>query len=110
VGDLRSFPLQITHCLSMTFYGRIGAFFFFVGFLGLVVFCASSQAKTPIYSYLCVGSLLFFGGAYMMWKYRNPPVESDRFHTYRKMQEGRRKKREDLERSKFEEAEQRAKK
>ena len=81
-----------------------------MGFLSLVVYCASSQAETPMYAFLCVGSLLFFGGAYMMWKYRNPPAVSDRFHFYRKMQEDRRKKRDDLERSMFEEFEEGAKK
>lgn len=96
--------------MTMSFYARIGAFFFFLGFLALVVFCASSQADSPIYSYFCVGSVLFFGGAYMMWKFRNPPVESDRFHTYRKMSEGRRKKQETLEQAKFNEAEKRGRK
>jgi hypothetical protein len=94
----------------MTFYGRIGAFFFFIGFLALVVFFASSQARDPIYSYLCIGSLAFFGGIHMMWKYRSPPSLSDRFHSYRKYREGRNRKRESLEQSKFREGEERGNK
>jgi hypothetical protein len=94
----------------MTFFGRIGAFFFFLGFLGLAWFIISRQAEEPLYAYFCVGSLLFFGGIYMMWKYRNPPVPSDRFHTYRRVREGRRRKQEGLEQSKFSDAEKRAQK
>jgi hypothetical protein len=94
----------------MTFYGRIGQFLFFLGFLGLVIFFASNQAGIPMYIYFCGGSLLFVAGIYLMWKYRNPITPSTRFSTYRRMKEGKRVKAESLENAKYSQAEQRAKK
>jgi hypothetical protein len=63
-----------------------------------------------MYFYFCAGSLLFFAGIYMMWKFRNPTIPSERFNTYRRMKEGRKLKAEGLEKSKYSQAEQRAKK
>lgn len=95
---------------KMSFYGRIGQFLFFLGFLGLIIFFASDQAGIPMYIYFCAGSLLFLAGIYLMWKYRNPFTPSERFNTIRKMQEGRRVKRESLENAKYSQGEQRAQK
>jgi len=95
---------------QMSFYGRIGQFLFFLGFLGLIIFFASDQADMPMYIYFCAGSLLFLAGIYLMWKYRNPFTPSERFNTVRKMQEGRRVKRESLENAKYSQGEQRAQK
>jgi hypothetical protein len=94
----------------MSFYGRIGQFLFFLGFLGLVIFFASNQAGIPMYIYCCGGALLFIAGIYLMWKFRNPYTPSSRFKTLHKVQEGRREKRESLEQAKYSQTEQRAKK
>ncbi|GEM_PF-1372266 len=94
----------------MTILARIGAFLFFLGFLGLVVFFATYQAETPMFMYFCAGSIFFVAGAFLMWKFRNPPETSDRFYTYRKMQENRRLKRENQEKAKFARTEERSRK
>lgn len=85
----------------MTFRGRIGQFFFFMGFLGLVIFFATEQAGIPRYTYLCAGTLLFVLGVYMMWKYRSPPTPSERFSTLRRLQENRELKRRNIEEQKY---------
>lgn len=96
--------VQFRGCVSpeiMTFAGRIGQFFFFIGFLGLIVFIATDQANMPRYTYLCGGVLLFVLGVYMMWKYRNPPAPSERFRTWKRLQEGREQKRRSIEEQKY---------
>jgi len=85
----------------MTFRGRIGQFFFFIGFVGLIIFIATDQANMPRYTYLCSGIVLFVIGIYMMWKYRNPPSPSERFRTWKRMQEGREQKRRNVEEQKY---------
>ena len=84
----------------MPFPGRVGQFFFFIGFLALVIFYASDQAHSPIYTLLCSGVLLFPLGLYMMWRYRNPPPESDRFNTLRRMRQRRLGKQQDNKKNK----------
>lgn len=92
----------------MTFRGRIGQFFFFMGFLGLVIYFATNQAGMPRYTFLCSGVLLFVLGVYMMWKYRNPPTPSDRFSTLRRMRENREIKRRSIEEQKYAASDERA--
>ena len=83
----------------MPFLGRVGQFFFFIGFLALVIFYASDQARSPIYDLLCSGALLFPLGLYMMWRYRNPPPESDRFYTLRRIRDRRLGKQQDKQKN-----------
>lgn len=91
----------------MTFRGRIGQFFFFMGFLGLIIYFATDQADMPRYTYLCGGLLLFVLGLFMMWRYRNPPTPSERFSTLRRLRENREIKRRDMEEQKFSESDER---
>lgn len=94
----------------MTTISRIGQFFFFLGFLCLIIFFATSQVDMPQYPYLCSGVVLFALGVYLMWTYRNPPQPSDRFSTWRKLSTNREKKRESLEEQKYSQGEMRGNK
>lgn len=85
----------------MTFFGRIGQFLFFIGFLGLVIFFATDQAGMPRYTFFCGGFVMFIFGVYMMWRYRNPPEPSDRFRMLRRMSENRELKRQEIEKRKY---------
>ncbi|MGW8249694.1 MAG: hypothetical protein ACWGO1_03560 [Anaerolineales bacterium] len=91
----------------MTFRGRIGQFFFFMGFLGLIIFFATDQADMPRFTFLCAGVLLFVLGIYMMWKYRSPPTPSERFSTLRRLREGQETRRRDIEEQKFADTDER---
>jgi hypothetical protein len=92
----------------MTITARIGQFFFFLGFLALIIFFATNQVDMPNYLALCTGTLMLIFGVYLMWTYRNPPRPSDRFSTWRKMGENRTKKRESLEEVKYSQGENRS--
>ena len=94
----------------MTIVALIGQFFFFLGFLALIIFFATNQVDMPNYFFLCTGTVLFFIGVYLMWTYRNPPQPSERFSTWRKVGESRTKKRESLEEKKYSQGEQRSEK
>lgn len=69
----------------MHFFGRMGQFFFFIGFLGLVIFYASDQAGDPLYDLLCGSGLLLPFGLFLMWRFRKPASPSRRFNLLRRM-------------------------
>ena len=73
---------------------QVGLFFLMIGLLLSILYFMTQEGKSPIYSYLCVGVIFIIIGGTMMWRYRNPPIESERFRLYRQMSEERRKRKE----------------
>jgi len=71
---------------------KVGAYFFFIGLILLVIFFATDQAKHPAYGYFFAGFGAVFLGGYMMWTGRKPPPPSERFRSYRKWQEEQKEK------------------
>jgi hypothetical protein len=75
----------------------IGQFFLLVGILLLVLYFATSQVDSPIVYYFCFGVIFLLFGVYMMWIGRNPPIASDRFRSFRRMSEKRKKPKKDAD-------------
>lgn len=74
----------------MSFAGRVGEFFFFIGLMILVIFFASLQSGDPQFIACLSGGAMFVLGVIAMWKGRNPePPHDERFSILRR---SRRKK------------------
>jgi hypothetical protein len=74
----------------MSFGGRVGQFFFFIGLLLLVIFFASLLSGDPQFIACLSGGAVFALGVIAMWKGRNPePLHDERFSILRR---SRRKK------------------
>jgi hypothetical protein len=78
------FTTLCTFIKKMSFSGRIGRFFFFIGLIGLLVFFATAQANDPVISFFCGGSISLGLGILLMWRGRTPPQPSNRFRLFRK--------------------------
>lgn len=76
----------------MSFKWQIGQFLLFIGLVVLVIFFITDQAQSPNFLYFCSGAIILVLGAYMMWLGRLPSKPSERFSSFRKMQENREKK------------------
>jgi hypothetical protein len=94
-GFVRAQP-ELSQEYLMALASRIGAFFFFLGFLAMVIYITGFLAEDAQFIYLCSGIVLIFLGVYMFWKFRIPPPPSDRFATYRRFRD-RKKIKKDLE-------------
>jgi hypothetical protein len=66
--------------------GRIGQFFLFIGLILLVIFFFTDQAQNPSYGYFFFGAASTFLGGYLMWRYRKPGPQADRFRSLRRAQ------------------------
>ena len=66
---------------------RFAQFLFFVGMMLLFVFWAGQQSSeiTSVLPLLFCGSFCMIFGAFLYWRTRPKPVESERFRTLRKL-------------------------
>jgi hypothetical protein len=67
----------------MSFGFRFGQFLVLLGFIGLIIFMASDQARQPRYEYFCLSFIFIIGGVYLIWRFRQPPPKADRFRRFR---------------------------
>jgi hypothetical protein len=65
--------------------GRFGSFFFFIGFILLVVFYATTQGPRPQVSLFFSGAFLLVVGFLILWKNWRKPSKAERFRMLRKM-------------------------
>ncbi len=70
----------------MEFYRRIGQFFFFLGVILLFLFWAALESSDEqVLPLMFCGGLSFVAGVLLYWRNRQPPGESERFRTIRKL-------------------------
>jgi hypothetical protein len=74
---------------------KIGRFLLFIGLILLVVFFAVDQAKHPSYGYFCIGAVLTLLGGMLMLRGHQPPAESMRFRTVRRLRDQMRQRKTD---------------
>jgi len=68
---------------------QVGQFLILLGLIGLIVFFATDQAKSPNYLFFCSGLLVLILGITVMWRGRNPPPPAERFRLFRKKEKPR---------------------
>ncbi len=73
------------------FIGRVGTFFFVIGFGMFILFVASDWANAPQFDYLCI-AMLAIGVGWMFQRRRPPPASAGRFSFVRKARENVRKR------------------
>lgn len=77
--------------------GKVGRFLLFIGLILLVVFFAMDQAKHASYGYFCIGAVLTLLGGLLMIRGHQPPAESQRFRTVRRLRDQVRQRKEEKE-------------
>jgi hypothetical protein len=64
---------------------RFGSFFFFIGFILLIIFFATTQGPEPQVGLFFIGTFLVAIGFIILWKNWRRPSKADRFRMLRKM-------------------------
>ena len=70
---------------------QIGLFFLFVGVIVVFVFAASLQVDSPEYVLCLIGLASLMLGAFLIYRYRRRPAETDRFRLVGKMRNRKKK-------------------
>jgi hypothetical protein len=74
--------------------GRVGKFFFVLGLFLLVIFFSVDRSLPPQFEFFLGGTTFLCLGIFLMWRGYKPSPTSDRFRSWRKMQERSREKKE----------------
>jgi hypothetical protein len=64
---------------------RFGSFFFFIGFILLIIFFVTTQGPEPQLGLFFLGAFLVAIGFIIQWKNWRRPSKADRFRMLRKM-------------------------
>lgn len=70
---------------------QIGLFFLVVGLLVVFIFAASFQVNQPEYVACLIGLASLMLGAFLIYRYRRRPAETDRFRLIGKMRNRKKK-------------------
>jgi hypothetical protein len=65
--------------------GRVGQFFLVIGLILLTIFFFTAQGEHPAYGYFIFGALVTFFGGFLIWRYRKPRPQAERFRTVNRM-------------------------
>jgi hypothetical protein len=65
--------------------GRFGSFFFFIGFILLIIFYVTTQGPAPQVGFFFSGAFLLVIGFLLLWRNWRKPSKAERFRMLRKM-------------------------